>query len=137
MFGTRRVGNISRALRDPVAAVFGSEGGSCSPGAHNTSEELQVLNSEWQQSTQENGDTGGKLARHDSDGGFRPLFPSQTAVLDLNGTRQPNSFCDNPNPSPQSLQEYLQHRNLPWRLRIPASGLGGTGHTGSWLEGLP
>lgn len=48
MFGaTRKVGNISRALRAPVTAPFGSEGGSCSPGAHNTSGELQVLNSEW------------------------------------------------------------------------------------------
>lgn len=28
-------------------AVFRSQGGSCSPGAHHTSEELQVLNSEW------------------------------------------------------------------------------------------
>lgn len=50
MLGTiRRVGNISRALRAPVAAVFGSEGVSSSPGAHNISEELQVLNSEWLQ----------------------------------------------------------------------------------------
>lgn len=87
MLGTiRRVGNISRALRAPVAAVFGSEGVSSSPGAHNISEELQVLNSEWLQPVRKPWDTGGELARDGSDGGFRPLFPSQTAVLDLNGS---------------------------------------------------
>lgn len=48
VFGTtRRVGSISRAPRAPATAVFGSEGVIRSPGAHTTSEELQVLNSEW------------------------------------------------------------------------------------------